>query len=233
MSFIKLDSVGKIYVSGELTVPAIKDISLEINEASFVSFVGPSGSGKSTLLNLLGCLDQPSKGSVSINGTLVNKLNQLERANFRGKNIGFIFQNFNLLPVLTVFENVEYPLFMVQDIPKEERKKRVLNLLEKVGMLDQKNKYPNQLSGGQKQRVAVARALVTSPKVVLADEPTANLDSVTAFQVIKVLHHMRDAFGTTFVFATHDPKIVKEAEVIYTLEDGQIKNHEIMAKESK
>src|SRR3989339_1151320 len=132
MSFIKLDSVGKIYVSGELTVPAIKDISLEINEASFVSFVGPSGSGKSTLLNLLGCLDQPSKGSVSINGTLVNKLNQLERANFRGKNIGFIFQNFNLLPVLTVFENVEYPLFMVQDIPKEERKKRVLNLLEKV-----------------------------------------------------------------------------------------------------
>ena len=230
MSFIKLETVGKIYQSGELIVPALKNVSLEIEASSFVSFVGPSGSGKSTLLNLLGCLDQPTAGQVSINGTLVNKLNQIERAKFRGQNIGFIFQNFNLLPVLTVFENVEYPLFMVQETPREERRKRVLNLLEKVGMLDQKDKYPNQLSGGQKQRVAVARALVTSPKVVLADEPTANLDSVTALQVIKVLHQMRDEFGTTFVFATHDPKIVKEAEVIYSLEDGEIKNRQTVGK---
>ncbi|HAZ14706.1 MAG: ABC transporter [Bdellovibrionales bacterium GWA2_49_15] len=230
MSFIKLESVGKSYQSGELVVAALKDVSLEIAEASFVSFVGPSGSGKSTLLNLLGCLDQPSSGLLSINGTLINKLNQIERARFRGQNIGFIFQNFNLLPILTVFENVEYPLYMVQDMPKDDRKKRVLNLLEKVGMLDQKDKYPNQISGGQKQRVAVARALVTSPKVVLADEPTANLDSATAFQVIKVLHDMRDEFGTTFVFATHDPKIVKEAEVIYTLEDGMIKNFQAISK---
>jgi len=230
MSFIKLEAVGKIYQSGEMIVPALKDVSLEIDEASFVSFIGPSGSGKSTLLNLLGCLDQPSTGSLLINGTIINQLNQLERANFRGQNIGFIFQNFNLLPVLSVFENVEYPLFMVQDVAKEERNKRVLNVLEKVGMLDQKNKYPNQLSGGQKQRVAVARALVTSPKVVLADEPTANLDSATALQIIKVLHQMRDEFGTTFIFATHDPKIVNEAEVIYSLEDGIIQNRQVVDK---
>ncbi|OFZ81263.1 MAG: ABC transporter [Bdellovibrionales bacterium RIFOXYD1_FULL_53_11] len=230
MSLIQLESVTKVYQTEEHAITAVKDLSLEIREASFVSFVGPSGSGKSTLLNLLGCLDQPTTGTVSISGTVVNRLNRIERAKFRGENIGFVFQNFNLLPVLTVFENVEYPLFMVQDVPKEERSKRVLALLDKVGMLDQKNKFPNQLSGGQKQRVAVARALVTSPKIVLADEPTANLDSASAFQVIKVLHKMRDEFGTTFIFATHDPRIVQEAEVIYTLEDGALKERQVTEK---
>lgn len=230
MSIIQLEKVTKTYQSGDLSVVAVKELSLNIDEASFISFVGPSGSGKSTLLNILGCLDQPTTGSVSVSGTVVNRLNRIERARFRGQNIGFVFQNFNLLPVLTVFENVEYPLFMVQDVPKEERSKRVLALLEKVGMLDQKDKYPNQISGGQKQRVAVARALVTSPKIVLADEPTANLDSASAFQVINVLHKMRDEFGTTFIFATHDPRIVQEAEVIYTLEDGALKGREVTKK---
>lgn len=222
-NLIELDDVSKVYRSGDLEVSALKHVSLSIGQASFVSFVGPSGSGKSTLLNLLGCLDQPSEGSVLIAGTRVNDLDRVQRARFRGEHLGFVFQNFNLLPVMTVFENIEYPLFMVQEMPKAQRTERVLELLDKVGMLDQKDKYPGQISGGQKQRVAVARALVTRPQIVLADEPTANLDSANAFQVIEVLHHMRDAYGTTFIFATHDPRITKEAEVTYAIEDGVIK----------
>jgi len=226
MSFIKFSNVSKVYASGDILINASSHINLEIDEASFISFIGPSGSGKSTLLNMLGCLDQPTEGAISINGVSVNELNRIERAKFRGENIGFVFQNFNLLPVLTVFENVEYPLSMVQDnILKEERTKRVLDLLSKVGMLDQKDKYPNQLSGGQKQRVAIARALVTNPKIVLADEPTANLDSASAFQIINVLHKMRDELGTTFIFATHDPRIVQEAE------DGILKNRQVVKKD--
>lgn len=222
MSLYTLENVHKVYHAGEVEITALKSISLRLETGQFVSFIGPSGSGKTTLLNLLGCLDKPSNGQITLNGTNVGQLDRHAAAKFRGDNIGFIFQNFNLLPVLTVFENVEYPLMMVQNVPEAERKQRVLPLLEKVGMLDQQNKYPNQLSGGQKQRVAVARALVTNPKVVLADEPTANLDHATAYKVIEIMHAMKNEFGTTFVFATHDPKIVGEAEVIYTLEDGGI-----------
>jgi putative ABC transport system ATP-binding protein len=230
MELIELDDVTKVYQSGEASVTALKHVTLSIGEASFVSFIGPSGSGKSTLLNLLGCLDQPTEGSVTIAGTRVNGLDRVQRARFRGDHLGFVFQNFNLLPVMTVFENIEYPLFMVQEMPKAERTQRVLELLEKVGMLDQKDKFPGQLSGGQKQRVSVARALVTRPKIVLADEPTANLDSANAFQVIQVLHHMRDVYGTTFIFATHDPRITKEAEVTYAIEDGAIKERTAMPR---
>lgn len=231
MSFINFSNVSRVYASGDVLINAASNINLEIAEASFISFIGPSGSGKSTLLNMLGCLDQPTEGTISINDVIVNKLDRVARAKFRGDNIGFVFQNFNLLPVLTVFENVEYPLSMVKEnVPKDERKTRVHDLLSKVGMLDQKDKYPNQLSGGQKQRVAIARALVTNPKIVLADEPTANLDSASAFQIIKVLHKMRDELGTTFIFATHDPRIVQEAEVIYTLEDGILKNRQVVKK---
>jgi putative ABC transport system ATP-binding protein len=171
-------------------------------------------------------LDKPTDGDVIIDGVRVNQLNRKEAAKFRGSTLGFIFQNFNLLPVLTVYENVEYPLIMVKNIPKNERKDRILNLLEKVGMLDQKDKYPTQVSGGQKQRVAIARALVTNPKIVLADEPTANLDHTTALNVIETMHKMEEDLGTTFIFATHDPKIVGEAEIIFTLEDGMIVNVE-------
>jgi putative ABC transport system ATP-binding protein len=222
MSLYTLENVNKVYHTGEVDITALQDISLSLETGQFVSFVGPSGSGKTTLLNLLGCLDKPSDGQIALNGTNVGQLGRHAAAKFRGDNIGFIFQNFNLLPVLTVFENVEYPLMMVQNVPEAERKQRVLPLLEKVGVLDQKDKYPNQLSGGQKQRVAVARALVTHPKVVLADEPTANLDHATAYKVIEIMHVMKNELGTTFIFATHDPKIVSEAEVIYTLEDGGI-----------
>ncbi|MBI4650998.1 ABC transporter ATP-binding protein [Candidatus Desantisbacteria bacterium] len=227
MSLVILENIKKNYISGEVSVPALRGINLSIDKGKFVSFVGPSGSGKTTLLNLIGCLDKPTEGKIFVAGAEVNNMNRKTSAKFRGDNIGLIFQNFNLIPVLTVYENVEYPLIMVQDVPPEKRKQRILDLLEKVGMTDQKDKYPAQLSGGQKQRVAIARALVTEPKLVLADEPTANLDHDTAYKVIGLMHHMEKEFNTTFIFATHDSKIVGEVEVIYTVEDGLItKTHE-------
>jgi len=210
-----------------VAITALKDVDIGISKGSFVSFIGPSGSGKTTLLNLIGCLDKPTSGKVIINDVEVNHLDRKDAAKFRGDNIGFIFQNFNLLPVLTVYENVEYPLIMVQNVPKSERKERILNLLEKVGMVEQKDKYPSQLSGGQKQRVAVARALVTNSKVVLADEPTANLDHETAYRVINTMRDMRNEFGTTFIFSTHDSKLVDEVEIIYTIEDGLILDRKV------
>lgn len=222
MELIKAVNIAKEYRIGEITIKALNGIDFEIETASFVSFVGPSGSGKTTLLNLIGCLDKPTEGTLSVAGADVSSLDRRQGAAFRGGNIGFIFQDFNLLPVLTVYENIEYPLLMIQDIPAKEREKRVMKLLDAVGMLEQENKYPDQISGGQKQRVAVARALVTNPKLVLADEPTANLDHKTAYMVIELMKKMRDEFQTTFIFSTHDQKIVGEVEIIYTLEDGQI-----------
>ncbi len=222
MAIIELNNIYKTYNLGETQVQALTDINVSIDEKSFVSFIGPSGSGKTTLLNLIGVIDKPTKGDIYLKETRVNNFDTKQAAQFRGNNLGFIFQNFNLLPVLTVFENVEYPLLMVQNVPKAERKKRVLHYLDAVGMLDQKDKYPSEISGGQKQRAAIARALVTDPSVVLADEPTANLDSDSAYKVINLMRKMKNELNTTFIFSTHDPKIVKEAEIIYTLEDGQI-----------
>ena len=167
---------------------------------------------------------------MEIVGVKTPALGWKERATFRGEHIGFIFQDFNLLPVLTVYENIEYPLIMVQNVEPAERKKRVLRLLDEVGMADQKGKYPDQISGGQKQRVAIARALSTNPKLVLADEPTANLDHATAYMVLGLMKKMRDEFNTTFIFSTHDPKIVGEAEIIYTLEDGALKSKQVVKK---
>jgi putative ABC transport system ATP-binding protein len=222
MGLIVAENISKNYQAGEITVQALRGVSFAIEPASFVSFVGPSGSGKTTLLNLIGCLDKPTEGNLRVADTDIVHLDRNRSANFRGTHLGFIFQDFNLIPVLTVFENIEYPLLMVQKVPAGERKKRVLTLLEAVGMSEQKDKYPDQISGGQKQRVAVARALVTNPKLVLADEPTANLDHTTAFTVINLMRKMKDEMKTTFVFSTHDQKIVGEAEVIYSLEDGQL-----------
>ena len=230
MSLIQIENVSKIYQTGEVSVTAINDLSVSINQSAFISFIGPSGSGKSTLLNLIGSLDKPTKGKVLVNNVDVSTLDRKKSATFRGNTIGFVFQNFNMIPVLTVYENVEYPLLMLKQISVNDRRDRILNLLDKVGMLDQKDKYPNQISGGQKQRVAVARALVTNPKIVLADEPTANLDHKTAYKVISIMHEMQKEFGTTFIFSTHDTKIVDEAEIIYTLEDGGIVNQEIKTK---
>jgi len=226
MSLVSSRNLAKEYLAGEVSIPALNGLVFEIAPASFVSFVGPSGSGKTTLLNLIGCLDKPTGGTLTVAGTDGAALSRKEGAAFRGENIGFIFQDFNLLPVLTVYENIEYPLLMVQSVPAKEREERVMKVLDAVGMLEQEIKYPDQISGGQKQRVAVARALVTKPRLVLADEPTANLDHKTAYMVIELMKRMRDEFSTTFIFSTHDPKIVGEAEIIYTLEDGQITGRE-------
>jgi putative ABC transport system ATP-binding protein len=222
MALIMAENVGKDYILGDITVKALKKINFSLAPGAFTAFVGPSGSGKTTLLNLIGCLDKPSDGKLTVAGVDVSTLDRKQSATFRGNNIGFIFQDFNLIPVLTVYENIEYPLIMVQNIPQVEREKRVMTLLTAVGMVEQKDKYPDQISGGQKQRVAVARALVTNPKLVLADEPTANLDHKTAYMVIELMKKMRDEFKTTFIFSTHDQKIVGEAETIFTLEDGSL-----------
>ena len=222
MSLIVSKGLAKIYRTGEVEVKALKGLNFEIEPASFVSFVGPSGSGKTTLLNLVGCLDKPTSGHLSVAGTEVASLGRADGATFRGRNIGFVFQDFNLIPVLTVAENVEYPLLMVGRCDARERRDRVESLLDAVGMADQRRKLPGQISGGQKQRVAVARALVGSPKLVLADEPTANLDHDTAFMVIDLMKSLKERRKTTFLFSTHDPKIVGEAEIVYTLEDGLI-----------
>ncbi|MBI5749361.1 MAG: ABC transporter ATP-binding protein [Nitrospinae bacterium] len=227
MSLISAENIHKDYQIGDICVKALKNINFGIEPSSFVSFVGPSGSGKTTLLNLIGCLDKPTSGKLKVAGTDVINLNRKQSALFRGKTIGFIFQDFNLIPVLTVYENIEYPLLMVEVIPPNDRKKRVNELLEAVGMVDQKDKYPDQISGGQKQRVAVARALVTNPRLVLADEPTANLDRKTAYIVINLMKRLRDEFKTTFIFSTHDQKIVGEVDVLYTLEDGELKSAEV------
>lgn len=222
MSLLTMANVRKDYLAGDVAVQALKGIDLTVGKGKFISFVGPSGSGKTTLLNLIGCLDKPTEGTITVAGVEVNRMDRKTSAKFRGENIGFIFQNFNLIPVLTVYENVEYPLIMIQDIPLNKRKQRIGDMLERVGMSDQRNKYPSQLSGGQKQRVAIARALVMDPKLVLADEPTANLDHDTAYKVIGLMHEMKNEFNTSFIFATHDQKIVGEAEIIYTMEDGAI-----------
>jgi len=215
-------NLSKTYQAGAVAVPAVREASFAIGGGSLVAFVGPSGSGKSTLLNMVGCLDHPSAGTLEVLGTNVASLDRHAAAGFRGANLGFIFQDFNLIPVLSAAENIEYPLLMVQNRPAEERRARVMELLDAVGMADQAAKRPDQLSGGQKQRVAVARALATRAKLVLADEPTANLDHDTAYRILALMKKMRDDQGTTFVFSTHDPKIVNEAEVVLTLEDGRL-----------
>jgi len=224
MDLVVAENVSKDYITGKVTVRALKDVNFQISAGSFVSFVGPSGSGKTTLLNLIGCLDRPTLGRLTVAGTDVSRLDRRKGALFRGQNIGFIFQDFNLIPVLTVYENVEYPLVMVRGAGREDRRKKVMELIGNVGIAAEWNKYPDQLSGGQKQRVAVARALVTSPKLVLADEPTANLDSQTAAVIIGLMKKMRDSLGTTFIFSTHDMRIVDTAEVIHTLRDGKLTN---------
>jgi putative ABC transport system ATP-binding protein len=223
---VRCESLTRTYVSGGQELAVVKDISFALEAGGFLAIVGPSGSGKSTLLNMVGCLDHPSGGRLEVLGTDVASLDRRAAADFRGANLGFIFQDFNLIPVLTAAENIEYPLLMVQNRPAAERRARVAALLEAVGMAEQAAKRPDQLSGGQKQRVAVARALATRAKLVLADEPTANLDHDTAYRILELMKKMRDESGTTFVFSTHDPKIVNAAEVVLTLEDGRLVNQE-------
>jgi len=219
------ERLEKTYEGAGVPVHAVRGVGFSIDAGAFAAFVGPSGSGKSTLLNMIGVLDRPSDGRLTVLGTDVARLDRRTAADFRGANLGFIFQDFNLIPVLSAAENIEYPLLMVQNRPAAERRARVMELMEAVGMADQAGKRPDQLSGGQKQRVAVARALATKAKLVLADEPTANLDHDTAYRILELMKKMRDESGTTFVFSTHDPKIMGAAEVVFTLEDGRLVNN--------
>lgn len=219
---ISLKNVKKVYHSEDVSIEAIKGISLDIQEGKFISFIGPSGAGKSTLLNMIGCIDKPSQGEIIINDVNIKELNRKESAVFRANNIGFIFQNFNLFSVLTIYENVEYPLTVIKKMSKTQAKPLVDKILKEVGVYEQRNKYPNQISGGQKQRVAIARALVVKPKIIIADEPTANLDSENSYNIIKLMHQMKNKHKTTFIFSTHDPKIVKEAEIIFEIIDGKL-----------
>ena len=219
---IEAKNLKKVYKVGELDLTVINDLSISIKEGEFISLIGPSGSGKSTVLNMLGCLDTPTSGEITINNQNISNLNKTQLANFRGEHIGFIFQSFNLIPVLTVYENIEYPLIMIQNLAENERKMRVEKLLKEVGMFEQKDKTPDKISGGQMQRVAIARALVTNPKIVFADEPTANLDSKTAHMIIDLMKKIQKEHNTTFIFATHDEKIVANVDRLITLVDGNI-----------
>jgi putative ABC transport system ATP-binding protein len=228
MGLVKLEHLNKTYLMGDVHIEALRDVSLNIGKGAFVSVVGPSGSGKTTLLNIMGCLDKTTSGVVEVAGHDLNRLNRRKAAEFRGEYIGFVFQSFNLLPVLTVAENVAYPLIMVKKIPKAQRNDLVQEMLEAVGISDQADKYPDSLSGGQRQRVAIARALAAKPQLVLADEPTANLDRNTAQMVIGLMKQLRDELGTTFIFSTHDARIIDQVDTVHKLQDGQLVNNGLM-----
>ena len=218
---VRLRNVVKTYGPAAVGVAALKGIDLEIPRRRFSMIVGPSGSGKTTLLNLIGCIDVPSSGTVEVCNQDVAKLSDNSVSDFRARNIGFIFQSFNLMPVLSAYENVEYPLLLV-GTPARERRDRTLAMLEAVGLLEQQRRWPNELSGGQKQRVAIARALVKQPEVVLADEPTANLDSRTGASIIDLMRRMQTDFHTTFIFSTHDPELMSHAEETFVIRDGEL-----------
>jgi putative ABC transport system ATP-binding protein len=222
---VRLTAVTKTYRSGLIEVAALRGISLSIPPRSFAMVVGPSGSGKTTLLNLVGCIDTPSTGTVEVCGQHIGELNDNALADFRARTIGFVFQNFNLVPVLSAYENVEYPLLLI-GMPTARRRERTLAILDAVGLSNQSRQRPNELSGGQKQRVAIARALVKDPGLVLADEPTANLDSETGAAIIELMHRVQSQFHTTFVFSTHDPHLMAHADAIFTIRDGQLVGHD-------
>jgi putative ABC transport system ATP-binding protein len=226
MEVAKLTDVTRIYKIGEVETHALNGVSITIGNGEFTSLVGPSGSGKTTLLQLIGCLDQPTSGKVVIDGRETTRLNRSQRADLRKGTIGFVFQFFALIPTLTAYENVEMPL-LLNGRNSAERKKRVMELLEAVDMVNRAHHRPDQLSGGQQQRIAVARALATDPKLILADEPTANLDTENGEQVMEIMKRLNKETGTTFVFATHDPRVIKYATRVVTLHDGLIEkdNH--------
>jgi len=221
---VSLRNVVKTYDDDGLKVAALNDISFDIPKKRFAMIVGPSGSGKTTLLNLIGCIDKPTTGSISVAGQDVGRMGDTKVTDFRAKNIAFIFQNFSLFPVLSAYENVEYPLLLI-GMPAAERRARTMALLEAVGLADQRKQRPNQLSGGQKQRVAIARALVKHPEIVLADEPTANLDSATGLQIIELMQRMQHEQAVSFIFASHDPQLISHAEETYIIRDGKLVDH--------
>ncbi len=221
MEVVKIENVTRKYQIGKVETQALRGVDLSIENGEFVALVGPSGSGKTTLLQMIGCLDQPTSGLVCINGKDVTRLNRNQRADMRRGTIGFIFQFFALIPTLTAYENVEMPL-LLNGHSSKERRERVMELLKAVDLADRANNRPDQLSGGQQQRVAVARALAPQPALVLADEPTANLDTTNGQQVMDIMAKLNKETGVTFVFATHDPRVIKYARRVVTLRDGLI-----------
>lgn len=221
MNVLELKNVNKIYNSSDVTVHAVNDVTLGFTEAEFVAIVGPSGSGKTTLLNMIGGLDIPTSGEIVIGGTNLSKLKSSELIDFRLRNIGFVFQSYNLIPVLTAKENVEL-IMALQKWPEKDRDERSIELLKAVGLGDRTNSRPSKLSGGQQQRVAVARALASKPKFILADEPTANLDSKSATTLLEIMEKLNHEEKITFIFSTHDPRVVKMAHRVITLEDGKV-----------
>ena len=221
-SIVTLSNVEKDYPLGKLTVRALKGISLTIATGEFTTIAGPSGSGKTTLLNLIGCVDVATRGTVTVIGEDTSKLTDRQLTSLRLHKLGFIFQSFNLIAVLDMFQNVEFPLLLQGGLTKGERDKRVREIVDRVGLTEQMKQRPNELSGGQRQRVAIARALVTKPQIVLADEPTANLDSATGSGIIDLMKEMNEQDHTTFIFSTHDPHVMERAGRVVQLVDGQV-----------
>ena len=221
-NIVSIRDATKNYHLGKVVVPALRGITLEIEAGEFMSIAGPSGSGKTTLLNLIGCVDVPTSGSVRVDGREITQLHERELTSLRLHTIGFIFQSFNLVNVLDVYRNVELPLLLQRVHSAAERKARVMDLLTKVGLRDLLKHRPSELSGGQRQRVAIARALVSKPKLVLADEPTANLDSVTGQNIIDLMKELNEEEHTTFVFSTHDARVMSHAQRIVRLADGKL-----------
>lgn len=221
-SVVSIESVCKDYPLGKLVVSALKSVNLTIAAGEFTTIAGPSGSGKTTLLNLIGCVDVPTSGSVSVVGQKTEKMNDAELTKLRLHELGFIFQSFNLIPVLTMYQNVEFPLLLQGQLNTKERRSRVEEIVERVGLAEYMKHRPNELSGGQRQRVAIARALVTKPSIVLADEPTANLDSGTGQQIIELMKEINQREQTTFIFSTHDHRVIEQARRRVYLEDGQV-----------
>jgi putative ABC transport system ATP-binding protein len=219
---VSINDVTKDYRLGKVVVPALRGVSLQVHPGEFISIAGPSGSGKTTLLNLIGCVDTATSGVVKVAGKDTKELSERMLTDLRLHTIGFIFQSFNLVSVLNVFQNVEFPLLLQKKLSAQERRTRVMALLEQVGLANHAKHRPSELSGGQRQRVAVARALVTQPQIVLADEPTANLDSVTGQQIIDLMKDMNREKGTTFIFSTHDAKVMTHANAVVRLKDGKV-----------
>ncbi|SBT10190.1 conserved hypothetical protein [Candidatus Accumulibacter aalborgensis] len=222
MSVVRIEHVYKDYRLGDQKVQALKDITLAFDPGVFLAIAGPSGSGKTTLLNLIGCIDTPTSGKIYINDQDVSGRTPDQLADLRARTIGFIFQTFNLLPVLSAAENVEYPLLHRRDVSSSERQKRVAYFLDVVGLSKYATHRPNQLSGGQRQRVAIARALAIKPAIVLADEPTANLDHKTGEEILLLMKKINRAFKTTFIFSTHDKRVIARADRLVRVEDGEI-----------
>lgn len=223
---LALHDVTKVYGKGEGRVTALRRVSLRFEQGEFTAIVGPSGSGKTTLLNIIGCLDSPTEGGLVWKGVQMKSMDKAELAAYRRTHVSFVFQSFNLIPVLTVTENVELPLLIEGNHNRGEVRERARDIIAMVGLSDKADRYPTELSGGQEQRVAIARALVKNPSVVLADEPTANLDSHTASEIIELMGEMNKKTNTTFIFSTHDPRIMELAHRVITLRDGQIEGDE-------